>query len=65
MRKLFNNILNAESPVSSRRFVALVALALFAAVVIVKMVGVDVDNEVMYTTSGLALTCLGLSTLRK
>ena len=62
MKKLFNNILNAESPVSSRRFVA---LACFVAVVIVKLAGVDVDNEVMYTTSGLALTCLGLSTLRK
>lgn len=65
IKEFFERVLNSESPTSSRRFNALIGLALFSASVIVLLCGVDVNEQVLYATGGFTLTCLGLSTWKK
>ena len=64
MKEFFKKLMNAENPTSSKRFVAFIALLLFSATVIVNLCGVEINNEVLYSTGGLVVGALGLTTLR-
>jgi len=65
IRDFFERLLNSQDPTSSRRFTALVSLILFSATVIAMFFKVDIPSEILYATSGLALACLGLTSLKK
>jgi hypothetical protein len=65
IRNFFERILNSENPTSSKRFTALTALSLFVASVVCSLFGVMVQPEILYVTSGLTLTCLGLSAFKR
>lgn len=55
MKELIENLLNANSPISSKRFISLVALVLFVAVVITAFFGIVVPEVIVYSLLGLIL----------
>lgn len=67
MIKFINNLLSANSAISSKRFISLVALVLFTAVVITAFFGITVPEVIVYSLVGLimggsALTLIGKDT---
>lgn len=64
MKNFFDNLLNADNPTSSRRFTAMVGLVLFLIESGCLIAGLNVPEYLLYTTTGLIISALGLAALK-
>jgi len=60
MKEFFKSLLT-EGGYSSKRFTALICLALFVSIVICSLCGIKVESEILYSTVGLITGALGMT----
>ena len=65
MKEFFNSLFSQDGKISSKRFIALWAMALYTALVICSLTGISINSEIFYGTLGLIVSALGLTTISK
>jgi hypothetical protein len=65
MKQFLKELLSASDKTSSRRFTAMICLALLTTCVIAHLFGIAIDSNIIYALTGIITASLGMTMVNK